>query len=277
MLGERETKLGAVETWQHAQACADLFRRNRDRIEGVLVCLPNFGDEKGVADVLRLSALDVPVLVQACPDDLDQFNVQRRRDAFCGKISVCNNLRQYGIPFTLTERHTIGLNTAEFKQELANFVAVCRVVRGMAIDGERGLSLRELTTTLGHPELFVPALALLAIVACIVIYRFKPPALSLVSGATAVALLASPHTMYYDGGLALLGIVAISRGRLTLVVGFLAAGLLFVPAPVSPLVLGSLFLCGLGLACLTDLPSGKTAEPAFPSSLPLFPDEVRGS
>ena len=44
--------------------------------------------------------------------------MQRRRDAFCGKISVCNNLRQYGIPFTLTERHTIGLSTDEFKREL---------------------------------------------------------------------------------------------------------------------------------------------------------------
>ena len=108
MLGEQDTKLGAVETWQHAQACADLFRRHRERIDGVLVCLPNFGDEKGVADVLRLSALNVPVLVQACPDDLNQLTVQRRRDAFCGKISVCNNLRQYGIPFTLTERHTVG-------------------------------------------------------------------------------------------------------------------------------------------------------------------------
>ena len=83
--------------------------QHRDRIDGVLVCLPNFGDEKGVADVLRLSALNVPVLVQACPDDLDQLTVQRRRDAFCGKISVCNNLRQYGIPFSLTERHTLGL------------------------------------------------------------------------------------------------------------------------------------------------------------------------
>src|SRR5215510_3615293 len=71
LLGEHETKLGAVETWQHAQACADLFRRNRDKIDGVLVCLPNFGDEKGVADVLRLSALNVPVLVQASPDDLN--------------------------------------------------------------------------------------------------------------------------------------------------------------------------------------------------------------
>ena len=131
VLGEDETKLGAVETWQHAQACAELFRKNRDRIDGVLVCLPNFGDEKAVADVLRLSALNVPVLVQACPDDLDQFNVQRRRDAFCGKISVCNNLRQYGIPFTLTARHTIGLATPEFKRELSEFGAVCRVVRGM--------------------------------------------------------------------------------------------------------------------------------------------------
>ena len=130
-LAEHETKLGAVETWQHAQACAELFRSHRQRIEGVLVCLPNFGDEKGIADVLRLSALDVPVLVQACPDDLDQFNVQRRRDAFCGKISVCNNLRQYGIPFSLTERHTIGLATPEFRRELTDFVAVCRVVRGM--------------------------------------------------------------------------------------------------------------------------------------------------
>ena len=131
VLGEHETKLGAVETWQHAQACAELFRRHRDRIEGVLVCLPNFGDEKGVADVLRLSALDVPVLVQASPDDLSQLSVQRRRDAFCGKISVCNNLRQYGIPFTLTERHTVALTSDEFKRELSDFVAVCRVVRGM--------------------------------------------------------------------------------------------------------------------------------------------------
>ncbi|MET0166222.1 MAG: L-fucose/L-arabinose isomerase family protein [Vicinamibacterales bacterium] len=131
MLEEHETKLGAVETWQHAQACAELFRKHRDRIQGVLVSLPNFGDEKGVADVLRLSDLNVPVMVQACPDDLDQLSVQRRRDAFCGKISVCNNLRQYGIPFTLTDRHTIALSSDEFKKELADFVAVCRVVRGM--------------------------------------------------------------------------------------------------------------------------------------------------
>ena len=73
MLDENATKLGAVETWSDAKRCADLFRRHRDEIDGVLVCLPNFGDEKGVADTLKLSGLNVPVLVQAYPDDLDQF------------------------------------------------------------------------------------------------------------------------------------------------------------------------------------------------------------
>ena len=131
LLDEQTTKLGAVETWQHAKACADLFSRHRDRIDGVLVCLPNFGDEKGVADALKLARLDVPVLVQAYPDDLNQLQVERRRDAFCGKISVCNNLRQYGIPYSLTHAHTVYVASDEFRQELVKFLGVCRVVRGL--------------------------------------------------------------------------------------------------------------------------------------------------
>ena len=130
-VGETETKLGSVETWAHAQRCADLFRAHRDSIAGVLVSLPNFGDEKGVAEVLKLAALNVPVLVQAYPDDLDRLGAERRRDAFCGKISVCNNLRQYGIPFTLTELHTVAAGAPEFRRDLEDFVAVCRVVRGL--------------------------------------------------------------------------------------------------------------------------------------------------
>jgi len=131
ILGEDQSKLGAVETWAHAKACADLFRQRKDAIDGVLVCLPNFGDEKGVADALKLSGLTVPVLVQAYPDDLDKLNVQRRRDAFCGKISVCNNLNQYGIPFSLTARHTVHAASPEFRNELLKFLGVCRVVKGL--------------------------------------------------------------------------------------------------------------------------------------------------
>ena len=131
MLGDSDTKLGSVETWAHAQRCAELFRANHDRIAGVLVVLPNFGDEKGVADTLKLAELNVPVLVQAYPDDLNQLGVERRRDAFCGKISACNNLRQYGIPFSLTALHTVPLCSDEFRADLRDFLAVCRVVRGL--------------------------------------------------------------------------------------------------------------------------------------------------
>ena len=92
MLDTSETKLGGVETYADAQKCAELFRRNRDSIDGILVILPNFGDEKGIADTIKLSGLNVPILIQAYPDDIDEMNVARRRDGFCGKISVCNNL-----------------------------------------------------------------------------------------------------------------------------------------------------------------------------------------
>ncbi len=130
-LDEGATKLGGVETHAEARKCAELFRQHRDRIGGVLVVLPNFGDEKGVADTLKLAALNVPVLVQGYPDELNRLGVERRRDAFCGKISVCNNLVQAGIPFTLTERHVLHPADELFTTELERFLGVCRVVNGL--------------------------------------------------------------------------------------------------------------------------------------------------
>lgn len=131
MLGEERTKLGGVETFADARRCAELFRGQRDRITGVLVVLPNFGDEKGVADTLKLAQLNVPVLVQAYPDDLDKLDVIRRRDAWCGKISVCNNLKQAGIPYSLTTEHVVRPDAPSFRADLERFAAVCRVVRGL--------------------------------------------------------------------------------------------------------------------------------------------------
>jgi L-fucose isomerase-like protein len=130
-LSEADTKLGAVETWQHAVQCGDLFRSQKQRIDGVLVCLPNFGDEKGIADSIRLSELNVPILVQGCSDDLDQFGLERRRDAFCGKISACNNLRQYGLKYSLTRDHTTAISSSRFREDLQQFLQVCRTVRGL--------------------------------------------------------------------------------------------------------------------------------------------------
>ncbi|MBS1503081.1 MAG: fucose isomerase, partial [Bacteroidetes bacterium] len=100
-------------------------------IAGVLVVLPNFGDEKGIAETLKLSGLNVPVLVQAYPDDLNKMDVVNRRDAWCGKISVCNNLYQFGIKYSLTTKHVVHPLDASFHQDLLDFKAVCRVVKGM--------------------------------------------------------------------------------------------------------------------------------------------------
>jgi L-fucose isomerase-like protein len=126
-----ETKFGAVETFQEAKRCADLFRKHRDTLEGVIVTLPNFGDERAIADTLRLSGLQVPVLIQATPDSQDHMTIRDRRDSFCGKMSACNNLMQYGIPYSLTTLHTEAPTSPEFAQDLQSFLAVCRVVRGI--------------------------------------------------------------------------------------------------------------------------------------------------
>jgi L-fucose isomerase-like protein len=122
---------GAIETYEEAQRCAEIFRAHSEQIDGVIVTLPNFGDERAIADTLRLSRLRVPVLVQATPDTPAKMSIAFRRDSFCGKMSACNNLRQYGIPYSLTTSHTVTPDSAEFKQDLEWFAGVCRVVRGL--------------------------------------------------------------------------------------------------------------------------------------------------
>jgi L-fucose isomerase-like protein len=131
VLGPEDSKHGAVETHEEAKRCAALFQKHRDEIDGVIVALPNFGDERAIADTLRLARLNVPVLVQATPDIPGQMTIASRRDSFCGKMSACNNLRQYGIPYSLTRSHTVNPDSTEFQQDLGWFAAVCRVVNGL--------------------------------------------------------------------------------------------------------------------------------------------------
>ncbi len=130
-LTPEESPHGAVESLNDAQRCADLFKAHRDQIDGILLTLPNFGEERPIANTIRWAGLDVPVLVHAFPDTADRMTIKDRRDSFCGKMSACNNLTQYGIKFTLTTLHTVDPNAESFKHDLHNFVATCRVVRGL--------------------------------------------------------------------------------------------------------------------------------------------------
>jgi L-fucose isomerase-like protein len=130
-LSPEESKYGAVETRAESAACADLFKKHRDAIDGIIVTLPNFGEERAIADALRLANLNVPVLIQATPDTPGRMAIEDRRDSFCGKMSACNNLLQYGIPYSLTSRHTEAPDSEVFRQDLDWFAATCRVVRGL--------------------------------------------------------------------------------------------------------------------------------------------------
>ncbi|MDO8589573.1 MAG: L-fucose/L-arabinose isomerase family protein [Armatimonadota bacterium] len=135
VLGTEETPFGSVETLQDAEKCAALFKKHTDKIDGILVTLPNFGDERGVANTIRWSGLNVPVLVHAFADTAHRMTVEHRRDSFCGKMSVCNNLAQYGVPFSLTTLHCVDPANDRFREDLRKFAATCRVVRGL--DGVR--------------------------------------------------------------------------------------------------------------------------------------------
>src|SRR4051794_4216966 len=130
-LTPEESKYGAVETREESRRCAELFKKNRERIDGIIVTLPNFGEERAIADTLRLADLRVPVLIQATPDDPKKMTIAFRRDSFCGKMSACNNLRQYGIPYSITALHTEAPDSPEFAQDLKWFAAVCRIVNGL--------------------------------------------------------------------------------------------------------------------------------------------------
>jgi L-fucose isomerase-like protein len=131
VLSPEESKYGAVESYAESQKCAELFKKHAEEIDGIIITLPNFGEERGIVDAIRLSGLKVPVLVQATPDRSEDMTIAVRRDSFCGKMSACNNLMQYGIPYSLTTLHTESLTSPEFKADLEWFSAVCRIVKGL--------------------------------------------------------------------------------------------------------------------------------------------------
>jgi L-fucose isomerase-like protein len=131
VLSPEDTPFGSVETLEDANKCGALFKEHEDEIDGILVTLPNFGDERGVANAIRSSGLDVPVLIQAFPDEVGKMTLDDRRDSFCGKMSACNNLWQYDIPYSLTTLHTVAPDSESFRQDLQQFAATCRVVRGL--------------------------------------------------------------------------------------------------------------------------------------------------
>ncbi len=128
-LDETATRYGAVETTREGEVYANFLQQNRGKYDGVILCLPNFGDETGA--VAALQEADVPILIQAYPDDMDKLSPALRRDAFCGKLSITDVFRQYGVKFTTLKPHVVKPTSDKFKENIDYFDRVCRVVKGL--------------------------------------------------------------------------------------------------------------------------------------------------
>jgi L-fucose isomerase-like protein len=129
MLDANTTRYGAIETPQEGEVFANFLRLNRGKFGGVIVCLPNFGDETGA--VAALQEAGVPIWIQAYPDEFDKMGPALRRDSFCGKISIMDVFRQYGVKFTALKPHTVRPGSERFKANIDEFDRICRVVGGM--------------------------------------------------------------------------------------------------------------------------------------------------
>jgi len=129
ILDEKATRYGAVETVQEGRVYAEFLKKNRGKFGGVILSLPNFGDETGAVEALKEAG--VPILIQAYPDELDKMRPELRRDAFCGKFSIMDVFCQYGVKFTALKPHTVHPESSTFAENIDYFDRLCRVVNGM--------------------------------------------------------------------------------------------------------------------------------------------------
>ncbi|MGN1040820.1 MAG: L-fucose/L-arabinose isomerase family protein, partial [Candidatus Fimimonas sp.] len=129
VMDEKLTRYGAVETRDEGRLYHDWLKSHEGEYDGVILCMPIFIDENGA--VTALQDAGVPILMQAYPDEIGKMDFAHRRDAFCGKFSVTDVFYQYKIPFTVIKPHVVHPLSAAFRQNLDDFAAICRVVKGM--------------------------------------------------------------------------------------------------------------------------------------------------
>ena len=128
-MDENLTRYGAIETRDEGKLYHDWLKSHEGEYDGVILCMPIFIDENGAINALQDAG--VPILMQAYPDEIGKMDFQHRRDAYCGKFSVTDVFYQYKLPFTVMKPHVVHPLSEAFRQNLDNFAAICRVVKGM--------------------------------------------------------------------------------------------------------------------------------------------------
>lgn len=123
------TRYGGLETREEGLLYAQWLKEQQGKYDGVIFSMPIFADENGA--ITALQDAGVPILMQAYPDEIGKMDFAHRRDAFCGKFSVTDVFTQYNVPFTVMKPHVVHPASAAFAQNLRDFAAICRVVKGM--------------------------------------------------------------------------------------------------------------------------------------------------
>ena len=129
MMPVGSTRHDAVGSIAEGRTYAKFLAAHRGEYDGVILSLPNFGDENGAVVALRDAGL--PILVQAYPDEPEKMGIHERRDAVCGKLAICNVLRQADVPYTLTTDFAVAPKSKAFAADIRRFAAICRIVNGL--------------------------------------------------------------------------------------------------------------------------------------------------
>lgn len=129
MLPPGTTRHDAVGSPADGRTYAKFLAAHRGEYDGIVLSLPNFGDENGA--VVALKDAGVPILVQAYPDEPEKMGIHERRDAVCGKLAICNVLRQAAVPYTLTSDFAVAPKSKAFAGDVGRFASLCRVVKGL--------------------------------------------------------------------------------------------------------------------------------------------------
>jgi L-fucose isomerase-like protein len=123
------TKYNAVETTEEGIIFARFLEEHRGEYDGLIICLPNFGDENGIKAAIR--DVNVPILIQAYPDELGKMDFEHRRDSFCGKLALTSVLTQMGVRYTNLTPFTVHPSSPEFDKQLRKFAAICKIIKRM--------------------------------------------------------------------------------------------------------------------------------------------------
>ncbi len=126
-LDQSATRFGAVTTADEGRVYAKWLKEHEGEYDGIIMSLPNFGDENGAVPAMRDA--NVPIFIQAYPDEIGKMDFEHRRDAYCGKFSISDMFNQFGIRYTLMPPHVVHPASDAFQQNLRDFAAVCRVVK----------------------------------------------------------------------------------------------------------------------------------------------------